>query len=284
LPTFGELRRLAARRLAEAGLPTPDLDARLLVENSLALAPGALVLADQRIVEAADLAKTESALARRLAGEPVDRILGSREFWGLEFRLSPATLSPRPDTEMLVDAALRCFPDRSRTLRILDLGTGSGAILVALLHEFPLAFGVGLDRAEAAVRTARDNAHANGVGVRAAFLVGDWDAAIGGPFDLVVSNPPYIKTGALAGLDREVRDHDPHLALDGGADGLEAYRAVIAAVRRRLNPGGVAVVELGLGQDGPVAALAASAGLIVDGPALADLGGVPRALVMRVPQ
>ena len=284
MPTFGELRRLAARRLAEAGLPTPDLDARLLVEDSLALAPGALVLADQRIVAAADLAKIESALCRRLAGEPVDRILGSREFWGLEFRLSPATLSPRPDTEMLVEAALRCFSDRGRKLRIVDLGTGSGAILVALLHELPLAFGIGIDRAEAATRTARDNAQANGVGDRAAFLVGDWDAAIGGPFDLVVSNPPYIETGALDGLDREVRDHDPHLALDGGADGLVAYRAVIAAVRRRLNPGGVAVVELGLGQDGPVAALAASAGLIVDGPALADLGGVPRALVMRVPQ
>jgi release factor glutamine methyltransferase len=267
------------RRLADAGLPTPDLDARFLLEGLLALDAGALLLAGPRPVAEADVARIEAALARRLTGEPVDRILESREFWGLTFRLSPATLSPRPDTETVVTAALSAFPDRDARLAILDLGTGSGAILVALLSERPASSGVGVDRAFEAALTARANADANGVGARAAFLVADWAQPIAGRFDLVLANPPYIATADLAALQPEVRDHDPPLALDGGPDGLGAYRRVTDAAAHLLRPGGALVLELGYGQEAAVAALAETAGLRVDRPAMRDLGGVPRALV-----
>jgi release factor glutamine methyltransferase len=276
--TRDALFRRAARRLAEAGLPTPDLDARFLIEGLLALDPGALLLCGGRPVADEDCARVEAALLRRLGGEPVDRILGCREFWGLTFRLSPATLSPRPDTETVVAAALAAFPAHDAPLSILDLGTGSGAILVALLAERPSALGLGVDRSFEAAATARANAQANGVGARAAFLVADWAEPVTHRVDLVVSNPPYIPSASLAGLQPEVRDHDPRLALDGGPDGLDAYRQVTNAAERLLRVGGALVLELGVGQEAAVAALAGAAGLSVEGPSKRDLGGVPRAL------
>jgi release factor glutamine methyltransferase len=279
--TRGRAWRAAAGRLRQAGLATPELDARLLVAAAFETQPEALILAPDEPVTAAQAALAEALLARRLAGEPVDRILGRREFWGLSFTLGPATLSPRPDTETLVAAALEAKAEPRAPLTILDLGTGTGAILVALLVERPCAFGIGVDASAEAAVIARRNAARHGVSERAAFLAADWDAALAGRFDLIVSNPPYIPTKDLAGLAREVACHDPRLALDGGADGLAAYRRVVPAAARLLAPDGVAVLELGAGQEAAVCNLAMQQGLRPEGPAHADLGGIARALVLR---
>ena len=187
---------------------------------------------------------------------------------------------PRPDTETVVEAALARLPDRGAPLSVLDLGTGSGCLLVALLHETPAARGLGIDRAEAALRTARGNAAANGVGTRAAFAAGNWADAVGGRFDLLVSNPPYIPARDIPGLAQEVRDHDPRLALDGGADGLDAYWAILSQASGLLAPGGLAVLEVGAGQAPAVGGLAEAAGLRVEAVA-ADLAGHDRAVVLR---
>lgn len=276
--TIDALRRQMAAALASAGVETPHLDARLLVAHALGCAPAELLARGDTIPPPAAEAAAHALLARRLAGEPVARILGEREFWSLPFRLSPETLVPRPDTETLVEAALAHCPDRAAPLRILDLGTGTGALLAALLVELPHASGIGVDRSEGAARTARDNLARNGLGGRGRIVVGDWGAALTGGFDLVVSNPPYIRTGDMAGLDREVRLHDPALALVAGADGLDAYRAITADLPRLLAPGGLAVLELGAGQEPQVTSLVEAAGLTVPGPARPDLSDVPRAL------
>lgn len=281
--TVAALRRRMAVDLAAGGVSTPDLDARLLLAQALGCAPGELLARGEAVPAPASVALAETLLARRLAGEPVARILGRREFWSLDFRLTPQTLVPRPDTETVVEAALAACPERGAPLRILDLGTGSGALLAALLSERPNAFGIGLDRAEGAARAARDNLAGAGLAGRSAVVVGDWAASLAGGFDLVVSNPPYIPRGDLDHLEREVREHDPRLALDGGADGLDAYRALAAALPGLLAPGGVAVLELGIGQEAAVAGLLRAAGLSPAGPARPDLGGIPRALLVRGP-
>ncbi|MDQ0474682.1 peptide chain release factor N(5)-glutamine methyltransferase [Labrys wisconsinensis] len=281
MTTLDALYRRAAASLRQGAVATPELDARWLVAEAAGAPAQDVTLRGAAAVDDAVATRAMALVARRLAGEPVDRILGTREFWGLGFRLGPATLSPRPDTETVVEAALATLPDRAAAWRILDLGTGSGAILTALLHERPAATGIGVDRSLEAARIARDNALANGVGARAAFLVADWAAALGGPFDLIVSNPPYIPAGAIEGLAVEVRAHDPRLALDGGADGLDAYRAIAAQAEPRLAPGGALVLELGAGQEEAVAAVLAEAGLEAERPARRDLGGVPRALTAR---
>ncbi|MDJ1157447.1 peptide chain release factor N(5)-glutamine methyltransferase [Chelatococcus sp. SYSU_G07232] len=274
------LRRLR-RAFAAAGIDTPGLDARILLADTLGLPAAALVTEGEQPIGADGAARLAERARRRLAREPVARILGEHEFWGLSFRLSPATLVPRPDTETLVAAVLERLRRQRRTgarLRLLDLGTGTGCILVALLSELPAAVGIGVDRSVEAALTARGNAARNGVGARALFLVGDWGEPLAGGFDVVVSNPPYIESAAIADLDAEVREHDPRLALDGGADGLAAYRAIAADLPRLLAPGGIAALEVGLGQDLAVAALLAGAGL-GEGAAIADLSGVPRVVV-----
>lgn len=279
--TLGTLRRALARRLAQAGLASADLEARLILAEALAYPPAALLARADEPAGAALAAAVEALLARRLAGEPMARISGRREFWSLEFLLSPDTLVPRPDTETVVEAALAALPARAAPLSILDLGIGSGAILAALLVERPSAFGVGVDLSEGAARAARDNLARLGLKARSAVLVGRWAEALTGPFDLVVSNPPYIPAGAIAGLDREVRLHDPLRALEGGPDGLDAYRAIARELPRLLRSGGIAVLELGQGQEADVSALVRDAGLTVSGPARADLSGIARALVAR---
>lgn len=266
-------------RLVAADLGSPALDARLLIQHALDLAPLAIVADGSRTVSPAEYRAVEALVARRLAGEPVDRIVGRRGFRNLDLFLSPGTLSPRPDTEVVVEAALQAFVEQPQ--RILDLGTGSGAIVLALLAEWKTAFGVGVDLLEQAAVTARMNAEANGLSDRAAFVIGHWASAIEARFDLVISNPPYIESSIIPTLEREVREHDPHLALDGGADGLQAYREIVAIAPSLLVHGGVLVLELGAGQEAAVALLCRAAGLQVDGPARRDLGGVPRALVAR---
>jgi release factor glutamine methyltransferase len=282
MTTLGTLYRDALAAFRTAGLPTPELDARWLLAEAARVPVTAITLDPERALSAKAAAKAGAFVARRLAGEPVDRILGNREFWSLSFRLGPATLSPRPDTETIVEACLAVLPDRQGAYRMLDLGTGTGAILIALLSERPGASGVGVDKAAEAVAVARLNAEDNGVAARAAFAEGDWTTGLAGPFDLIVSNPPYIPSRDIAGLDREVREHDPVLALDGGDDGLAAYRAIVADAPRLLAPRGCLVLELGFGQEEEVTALMRAAGFVMLGPARNDLGGVARAVVGRL--
>ncbi|MBV9970411.1 MAG: peptide chain release factor N(5)-glutamine methyltransferase [Xanthobacteraceae bacterium] len=278
-------RRAVARRFREAGLDTPDLDARLIVGQALGLDLGGLVREGERLLDPCVLAGIEALAVRRLAGEPVARIIGFKEFWGLSFAVTPAVLVPRPETETVVEAAvarLEATGARERPLRIADLGTGSGVILVALLHEFSHAFGIGTDCSVAAAVTARENAQRLGAASRAAFLACDLGAALHGGFDLVVANPPYVATAEIAMLAREVRDFDPRAALDGGADGLAAHRAILADAGRLLAQGAVLVLEVGAGQSEAVSELAAAAGLtgVVATP---DLAGIPRVVSARQP-
>lgn len=272
--TIREARRQLAARLRAAGGDTPVLDARLLVEAVTgAGAEDDALLSDQ---VAADL---DGYAARRLAGEPVWRILGEREFWGLTFKLSPATLEPRPDTETIVDAALDALGERrGDALSILDLGTGTGCLLIAILSEFRQARGLGIDLSAEACKVAAENALANGVGDRAAFREGDWVRGLEGRFDLIVSNPPYIPGDEIPGLDVGVRAYDPLLALDGGIDGLDPYRHFARELAPFLAPGGVVIFEIGAGQEPDVAAMMRAEGFRYHG-ARKDLGGHERALI-----
>ncbi|MBR0776964.1 peptide chain release factor N(5)-glutamine methyltransferase [Bradyrhizobium diazoefficiens] len=274
-------RRALAARLQSAGIDDAALDARLLVGAALELDLTGMVTQAARQLTREEAVRLEGYAQRRLAHEPVARILGEREFWGLPLRLSDATLVPRPDTETVVERALELFRERTISDRrpcIADIGTGSGAILLALLHEIPEAFGVGTDVSPAALGTARGNAAALGLGGRAAFVACSYAAALAGPFDLIVSNPPYIPSGEIPKLSIEVREHDPHLALDGGNDGYDAYRVLIPQAAERLAPGGALIVEAGQGQAADIATLMTAAALTVDRPAKADLAGIPRAV------
>jgi release factor glutamine methyltransferase len=273
------MRRDLAARFRTGGIDSPDLDARLLVGHALGLDHAGLVRDGERALGRADVVGIEALAARRLAGEPVARITGVKEFWGLPFQVTPAVLVPRPDTETVVETALALIDRdgaRTRRLRIADLGTGSGAILIALLHELPDAWGVGTDCDTAALATARANASRLGVAARASFVACDFGAALAGGADLIVANPPYIATDEIAALAPEVRDFDPRGALDGGPDGLGAYRAIAADAGRLLAPGAHVVMEIGAGQADAVSALAAAAGLgsIAVAPDLAGIGRV----------
>jgi release factor glutamine methyltransferase len=280
--SVADARRAWAAEFRAADLDSPELDARILVGHALGFDHAALAASGARSLGAGE----ESAIAvlahRRLAHEPVARIIGTKEFWSLQLRVDAATLVPRPETESIVEAALAAIDiggPRRRTLRVADLGTGSGAILLALLTELQNAFGVGTDTSPRALAIARDNARRLGL-TGAAYAACDMAAALRGPFDLVVSNPPYIASADIAKLPPEVRLFDPRLALDGGADGLDCYRALAAAIPALLAPDGVVVVELGAGQAEPVTALFTGAGL-APLPPQPDLNGVPRALVAR---
>lgn len=278
-----QARRLLAGLLREHGIESADLDSRLLICEVLGIDHTRLASQSDRILSAADVHAIGDLAARRLRGEPVARILGRKEFWGLPLRLSPATLVPRPETETIVEAALAAMHDRrDRPLRIADLGTGSGAILLALLSELPRAFGIGTDRSVGAILAAQANASHLRLSQRAVFAAGDFSSALSGSFDLLVSNPPYIASGEIAHLQAEVRNHDPRLALDGGVDGLAAYRAIAADARRLLAANGALVVELGAGQLTAVSDIMANARLTPAGPARADLAGVPRAATFAV--
>lgn len=268
------------RTFAEAGFETAALDARLLLLEALGISAMDLITGPDVPLTCEQAALLAAYESRRLNHEPVARIIGEREFWGLPFRLSPETLVPRPDTETLVETALDLIPDRQASLRIVDFGTGSGCILVALLHEMPNAMGLGIDLSFGALVTARTNASDNRVGNRCHFALSRWADAVSGPFDLIVSNPPYIASGVLPNLDQEVREHDPRLALDGGADGLEPYRIIFREAGRLLTPQGLLVVEIGYDQAEALTAQASLHGLEILRLAH-DLSDNPRCIAMK---
>ncbi|WP_322515325.1 peptide chain release factor N(5)-glutamine methyltransferase [Rhodopseudomonas palustris] len=275
-------RRALGKRLKDAAIESAELDARLLIGEATGLDLTGLIVQAERQLAPDEAERLDGFATRRLAGEPVARILGRREFWGLPLTLSADTLVPRPDTETVVEVALDYLRAEalSRPL-ILDLGTGSGAILLALLSECPDACGVATDISLGALRAARANAVALGLANRAGFVACDYAAALAGRFDLIVSNPPYIPAREIATLDVEVRAHDPRRALDGGDDGLDAYRRIAPESKRLLRPGGALVVEIGQGQSDDVAALMRAAGLAVADPPRPDLGGVLRVVTGR---
>lgn len=251
------------QRLRAAGVEDPRREARLLLAAATGWSLATLIAHPERPLGDA-VARFEAFLAARCARKPLSRILGEREFHGLSFRLGPATLDPRPDTEVLVDgvlARLRAGGQAAMPLRILDLGTGTGAILLALLHNLPASTGLGIDIAPGAVSVARENAARLGLDGRVEFRIGDLLSGITAQFDIVVSNPPYIPTADLAGLAPEVAAHDPVLALDGGVDGLDFYRRILDAAPARLRPGGWLALEVGAEQADAVAAMLAAAGL-----------------------
>jgi release factor glutamine methyltransferase len=282
--TVESARRMLMARFRTNTIDSAELDARILIGAVLGLDLTGVIAAANRLLTSDEAMRLEDFVRRRLDGEPVARILGHKEFWGLPLQLSAATLVPRPDTETVVELALEmvraaALPDRS--LRIADIGTGSGAILLALLSELPDACGFGTDISVAALRTASANAAALGLADRAAFVACDYAAALSGAFDLIVSNPPYIRSAEIAGLATEVREHDPLPALDGGTDGLDAYRALIPQTARLLAPRGVLVVEVGQGQSGDIEGLMTAVGLTLERPPKADLAGIQRAVAGR---
>ncbi|MDO8398583.1 MAG: peptide chain release factor N(5)-glutamine methyltransferase [Bradyrhizobium sp.] len=282
--TVDAARRALTARFKSSAIDSAELDARILVGAVLGLDLTGLISAAGRQLSADESIRLEEFARRRLGGEPVARIVGTREFWGLPLTLSAATLVPRPDTETVVELALemlRAFPAQGRPLRIADLGTGSGAILLALLSELPRAVGIGTDISEKALQTAHSNAVDLGLADRATFIACDYAAGLSGAFDLMVSNPPYIRSADIAGLAAEVRNFDPLAALDGGRDGLDAYRALIPQAARLLAPQGALVVEVGEGQHDDVGELMTAAGLAPEGPARADLAGIRRAVAGR---
>ena len=270
----------STRDLTAAGVSNPDVDARLLLCAAAGVDRLTLIRDPDRWLSIEATATLGDFLRRRASREPVSRILGSRAFWSLELRITPDVLDPRADTETLVDAVLNVVAERrSEPLRILDLGTGSGAILCALLYELPVARGWAVDLSAPACIVARANLVACGMASRSLVLQGDWAQALPvAGFDIVVSNPPYIETEAIAGLDRDVREHDPLPALDGGADGLAAYRILAADLPRLLAPGGLAALEVGRGQDVAVSALMKGAGLSAGATHL-DLAGIARVVM-----
>ncbi len=283
--TVAQARRALAVKFRAVGIDSAELDARILIGHALGLDHAALAAAGARSLEPEERDAIATLAHRRLLREPVARILGCKEFWSLQLSVDAATLVPRPETETVVEAALAAIAvhgPRARPLRIADLGTGCGALLLALLSELPNAFGIGTDTSLRALMVARENARCLGL-KRAAFLACDMAAALGGPLDLIVSNPPYVASSEIRALAPEVRDFDPRPALDGGTDGLHCYRAIAAAVPPLLAPGGVLVVELGAGQAPAVAALLSAAGL-APSPPHTDLNGMPRSLQARKPR
>ncbi len=274
-----EALRRAQARLGEAGVETPRRDARLLLATALGLMPEALFAADGLTLAPAEEQSFEALIGRRCGREPVSRILGRREFWSLELEITPATLDPRPDSETLVTAVLERIADPEAPRRVLDLGTGSGNLLLAVLASLPGAWGLGLDRNSGALATAAHNARRLGLAGRAAFLASDWAAALAGAWDVILCNPPYVRSGEIDDLAPEVARFEPRGALDGGADGLAAYRRVVPEIARLLAPDGLAALELGFGQATEVAGLASTAGL-ESRECLRDLAGIRRCLLL----
>lgn len=269
----------AARRLAAAGIERARHEARLLLAHAAALSPARLIADPEAPLAAPATGRFANLVARRARREPISRLTGEREFWSLGFSIDPAVLDPRPDSETLVETALALFPDRGAAISVLDLGTGSGCLLLAVLHERPRAAGVGVDISAEALAVAARNAGRLGLADRARFLRGNWGRALSGRFDLILCNPPYVGSADIAALSPEVAAFDPRIALDGGADGLAAYRDLLPDLSRLVAPDGAALVELGAGQSAAVGRLAADSGLhLID--TRRDLAGIARCAVI----
>ena len=282
--TIASARRMLADRLRLAGIDSAETDARLLIAQALGIDRAELIANGERALNGDETKAIDALSKRRLKREPVARIFGHKEFWSLSLQVGPAVLVPRPETETVIEAVLDAVARddrRMERLRILDIGTGSGALLLALLSELPNARGTGTDISTPALGVARVNAERLGLAARCTFVTCDIAEGLPGPFDLIVSNPPYIAHDDIATLAPDVRDYDPALALDGGSDGLDAYRAIARDARRLLAPGGRMIVELGAGQEPAVSTLFTNAGLTV-GAARNDLAGIPRALSVSV--
>lgn len=277
--SWQDMMREAAARLQAVGIENPRRDTRLLLAHALGIEPVDVILREMDAVDPVGLTAFEAAVVRREAGEPVSRIRGWREFYGRRFVVTPAVLDPRPETELLVSEGIAHLPHGGR---VLDLGVGSGCILLSVLAERPDARGIGVDISPAALAVAGTNASAVGVGARTELVEGGWDAALNGRFDLVLSNPPYIPAVEMAGLAREVINHDPLLALTPGGDGLDPYRAILGRVSELLAPGGWIGFEFGMGQAAAVAGLMSAAGLELVA-VRPDLAGIERAAFGRRP-
>ncbi|MGB8430267.1 MAG: peptide chain release factor N(5)-glutamine methyltransferase [Pseudolabrys sp.] len=278
--SVSEAISLLAQAFHTAGIEAADVDGRLLVGHALHLDRARLIAQSDRILEAREINVISALAARRLKREPVSRILGQKEFWSIALAITPDVLVPRPETETVVEGALDFVVRgglRMEKLRILDIGTGSGALLLALLRELPNATGTGTDISTGALKVARENAARCGVEGRCTFVVCDIASVVEGPFVLLVSNPPYIAHDEITSLAPEVKNYDPMVALDGGDDGLAAYRAIAADAKRLLAPGARMFVELGAGQEAAVRDLFTNVGLIA-GIARTDLAGIPRVL------
>lgn len=279
--TIGAVIAAAAERLKQADVAeTPRLDAILLLSHVSGISTDRIRLAPEASITQNVASAFEVLLKRRLAHEPVSKIVGLREFWSLEFRTSRDVLDPRPDSETLVAGVLAAIPDKSAQLRLVDFGTGSGCLLLSLLHELPNASGLGIDISPAALSIAQENAQRLGLAARVNFRHGSWGAGLDGPFDILISNPPYIESRIVPTLEPEVAQYDPLLALDGGVDGLAAYRALIPDMARLAASDAFAALEVGMGQDVAVGRLLGAAGF---GPTavLPDLGGIGRVVTGR---
>jgi release factor glutamine methyltransferase len=279
--TFKQAFASAARVLRQAGMETPELDARLLLCHAAGLSHETAIARASEALRPEAATRLEQALARRLEHEPISRITGTREFYGRQFAIGPEALDPRPDTETLIEAALAIAEargGRDQPLTLLDLGTGTGCILVTLLAELPRARGLGTDLSRAALALAAANAERLGVALRATFLAADWLDGVEGRFDLILANPPYLASAEIAQLAADVSAYDPHPALDGGPDGLDAYRRIAARARAMLAERGRLIVEIGPSQAGAVREIFAAAGLEFKR-LCHDLGGRPRVIV-----
>lgn len=267
--------------LADAGIVSARQDARLLLSHVSGFTRAQLVTESETNLDSAMQARFDDLIARRVGREPVSHLLGSREFWSLSFVVNKAVLDPRPDSETLIDAALDRFPDLEAPLSVLDLGTGSGCLLLSVLSERPHATGVGSDLSNSALEVASLNAERLGLAKRARFVRDDWGAAINGIFDLILCNPPYISSVDMVGLEPEVANFEPHLALEGGEDGLVAYRRLLPEIKRLLSPTGTGIVEIGAGQAEAVVRIMAECGLALI-EVREDLAGIKRCIVCKV--
>ena len=278
--TVGTALQAAVGRLYAAGIDTARLDARLLLGDVLKLEAATLVAHPERLLDASERERFHDLIERRCRHQPVSQLLARREFWGLTFRVTADTLIPRPETEVVVEQALAGIADRGQPIRILDLGTGTGCLMLTLLHELPRAIGLAIDRSPAALAVARANAEALGLAARAKFRLGNWTDGLTESFDLIVSNPPYIASPDMAQLAPEVARHEPHLALHGGRDGLDCYRAIARGLDGRLRPDGRLLLEIGADQGDSVPAIFAAAGFACTAKHN-DLAGLVRCLVLQ---
>lgn len=262
----------ARQSLAAVAGDNAALEARVLAAHAWGVTPEVLV---REAHTACDAGKLEVLVQRRMAHEPIAQIVGSKHFWKDAFAVSRHVLTPRADSETMIEALLRLRTNKDAPLRVLDLGTGSGCLLLSTLREYPAATGVGVDQSVEALSVAKQNAESLGLMARAMFAQGSWCSAVEGSFDVVLSNPPYIPTADIAGLDADVRLHEPHAALDGGVDGLDCYRDIIQQVMPHLNANALVLFEVGQGQDADVAAIGQAQGLTLVS-ITRDLAGIAR--------